>query len=114
MAWQTLRAIVEELDVAEYVDMFSEKFPRFSEAWEGLKWVLARTPALQGTARTVVNGREYRAYVLAGDLLANTPEIWVVFTFNDDSVTIVAVNAVERKVEADAPPSAPEVDSTDG
>ena len=105
MAWLTLRGIVEELDVAEYVDMFSEKFPRFGEAWEGLKWILSRTPELQGAARTVVGGRHYRAYVLASDLLAGTPEIWVTYTYNDDTVTIIAVNAIV--ISADAPADVP-------
>ena len=48
-------------------------------------------------------GREYRAYVLAGDPLAGTPDIWVAFTFNDDTVTIIGVNAVPAVLETDVP-----------
>lgn len=100
MSWQVLREVVEELDVSNYVDLFTEKFPRFEEAWEGLKWLLSRNPAPKGSARReAVSGGEYRSYVSASDPLAKTPEIWVVYTYTDDQVIILGVNAVEPRTE---------------
>lgn len=102
MTWQTLRGIVEELDVSEYVDLHSETFPRFSEAWEGLKWLLARNPELKGSAlRRTEAGQLFRAYVLAGDPLGGTPDIWVVYTYNESEVVVVSVAAKLAVVESD-------------
>ena len=105
MAWQILRGIVEELDVSEHVDLYSERFPRFNEAWEALKWLLSRNPEPKGSARKVnsdnPDGPRYRAYVLAGDWLAGTPDIWVVYAYNDAEVTIFGVQAQEASTEAD-------------
>jgi hypothetical protein len=103
LAWQTLRGIVEELDVSEYVDLFSEKFPRFDEAWEALKWLLSRNPEPKGSALKIMpdGASRYRAYVLAGDPLAGTPDIWVVYTSTDSEVNIMGVNAQEIRPEMD-------------
>lgn len=76
MAWETLRTIVEELDVSEQVDLYTEKYPRFDEAWEGLKWLLARTPDLKGAAVWAgdwVGEGSFRAYAAAGNPLATRP-----------------------------------------
>lgn len=51
MRWTTLRTVVEELDLAELVDVLSEKESRFAEAWDDIKWLLCRTPDLKGGAR---------------------------------------------------------------
>lgn len=101
MTWQSLRGIVEELDVSEYVDLHSENHPRFSEAWEALKWLLSRNPEPKGSAVRVQNGRAYRVYVLAGDALAGTPEIWVVYTYNAAEVVILGVHAQAASPEID-------------
>jgi hypothetical protein len=100
VAWQSLRTIVECLDVSEYVDLYTEQFPRFGEAWEGLKWLLSRTPALAGSLRRT-GEVEYRLYVLAGDRLAGTPDIWVTYTFTDDQVSILALFAKAQAVGLD-------------
>ena len=102
MAWQTLREIVEELDVSVCVDLYTETFPRFDEAWEGLKWILSRSPEPKGSAvKATPEGEKYRAYVLAGDLLAGTPDIWVVYRFTDAQVIILGVQASIPKEEDD-------------
>ena len=88
VGWQTLREIVEELDVSEYVDLYSDH-PRFGEAWDALKWVLSRNPEPKGSALKLnAAGTPYRAYVLASDPLANTPDIWVVYTYSATQVII--------------------------
>jgi hypothetical protein len=96
VAWERLRTIVEELDVEEQVDLWSEKFERFDEAWEGLQWLLCRTPDLKEAMLWGDGTEGYRAYVAAGDPLANTPDIWVVYTFTEAEVVILGVQAVER------------------
>lgn len=102
MAWQTLRGIAEELDVAEHVDLYTEKFPRFAEAWEALKWLLSRNPEPKGSALKITpDGLRYRAYVLAGDPLAGTPNIWVLYKHDEMSVAILGIQAWEIAEEVD-------------
>jgi len=94
VAWQVLRSVIEDLDVSVYVDMFADRYPRFNEAWEGLKWLLSRSPTVKGSVSQIGASGEYRSYVLAGDLLAETPEIWVVYTYNENEVRILGLNAI--------------------
>ncbi len=101
MAWQALRQIVEALDVSEYVDLYTEKHPRFAEAWDALKWLLARNPEPKGSWLKSGATRRYRAYVLASDQFAGTPELWVTYTYTDNEVVILAVQANEPPDEKD-------------
>jgi len=112
MSWELLREVVEALDVSEYVDLYTEQFPRFAEAWDGLKWLLSRTPELKNSA--VYKGDDgdtaYRAYALASDPLAGTPEIWVVYTFSDTQVIVIGLQARPAPAEdADGEPIEPVV-----
>jgi hypothetical protein len=103
MAWQLLRSVVEELDVSEYVDLYTEKYPRFDEMWEGIKWILARNPLLQGSAWRENGSREYRVYVFAGDPLIRLPEVWVAYRYDEAEVAILGINAVPIWTEDEAP-----------
>jgi len=90
VTWKTLRTVVHELDVSALVDNLKELYPRFEEVWDGIEWILARTPDLKGSARR--EGLDnIRTYVFAGDELAATPDVWVVYKFDDNEVTILGV-----------------------
>lgn len=109
MSWELLREVVEELDVSEYVDLYTEQFPRFAEAWDGLKWLLSRTPDLKNAATFVADGNttSYRAYCFEADILAGTPEIWVIYTFTNIQVLILGIQARAIVANGDAGPAAP-------
>lgn len=96
MTWKALRSVVEELDVEVTVDLLAAKHARFSEAWEGIKWLLARTPDLKGAVHRKNAALNYRAFVFAGDPFAETPNIWVVYHFTDNEVFILGVNVSDR------------------
>lgn len=96
MAWEILRTVVEEHTAAQTVDRLTQAYPRFEEAWEGLKWLLARNPVLKGSVRKMVGTEEYRLYVLAGDAVAKTPDLWVVYTHTDAQITVLDVEAREQ------------------
>lgn len=98
--WVRYRTIVEEPDVGKAVDRFKSKYPRFGEAFEALKWVLARKGNDIATS-SEAGGVVYRLYRQAGDPLANTPDIIVLFTCDDNEVMIVAVNAEKSPSEED-------------
>lgn len=89
-----MRTIVEESAAQEAADSFVEQFSRFDEAWEGLKWLLARNPDI-GIKQTDANNQPtgYRLYAQAHDELAGTPEIWVVYSVSDNEVIIYEINA---------------------
>lgn len=108
--WQRLRTIVEETAASQAADSFSDKFTRFDEAWEGLKWLLSRNPEIGYRQTTSKNGHStgFRLHIQASDEFAKTPEIWVVYTFDDNEVTIYEINAVIRPPESDDPEDPPE------
>jgi hypothetical protein len=96
--WQRLRTIVLEPAAQEAADSFCEEFPRFEEAWDALQWLLARHPRQVGS-RKAVNGREYWACVRAPDEIAGTPQIAVVYSFDNDEVVIYDVKATQIQPE---------------
>ncbi len=99
--WFYARQIVEEQEVRDAVDQFRAQFQRFEEAFEALKWLLARKCVdVKGLSRTVY-GVKYILYRQASDPLARTPEIIVLFTYNDNEVVIIGINAKEAEVEID-------------
>ena len=107
MVWQaSFRSLVEELDVSNLVDVLSDKYSRFSDAWEGLKWLLSRNPTPKGSVRRTVGDREYRVYVLGGDEIAGTPDLWVVYTHTDTEVTILGVTTADPVKDEEPSPSA--------
>jgi hypothetical protein len=96
VTWEVLRTVVEELDVADQVDLLSEKHARFSQAWDGIKWILARTPDLPGAFRKLGATQNYRLISFAGSDLADTPDIWVVYRFTENEVTLLGVMTSPR------------------
>lgn len=73
-------------DTAQIVDDATAKHHRFDEAWMGLEWLIARKPDVG--IRAVVGGVDWWLYVEQSDPVAKTPEIWVVYTADDDRVDI--------------------------
>jgi hypothetical protein len=91
--WFTARTIVEEVAVELAVDRFSKKFPRFSDAFEALKWLLARkVETLQAAMRTE-NNVTYYLYRQAPDALAETPAVSVVYTYDQNQVVLLDLRA---------------------
>lgn len=76
----------------EAVDDATPKFARFDQVFMGLEWLLARSPSRGLRGR--INGEPVRIYVQGGDTTAATPEIWVVYTYNDDEVVIKALRVL--------------------
>lgn len=97
MSWQNFLELVESRAAEEAVNSFCDQFDRFEEAWEGLKWLLARNPDV-GLHR-VVDGDTYRLYVARGDAMAGTPEIWVLFEATAEQVIIHRVIAIAPETE---------------
>lgn len=90
-----MRSVVHSHAVTEWMDSHPSNEHRVDEAVEGLEWVLARNPWI---GKKLVAG-ENRVYVQAADPYAGTPEIWVVYSFDDNEVTLLKMLAVQVSFE---------------
>lgn len=77
----------------EAVDSATKDIPRFEDVFMGLEWLLARSPGRGLRGR--INGRTVWVYVQGGDRTAGTPELWVVYTYDDDCVEINALRVLQ-------------------
>jgi len=91
--WQYLRTVVEERAAEEAANSFDEKFPRFEEAYEALKWILVREPD-RGMYKP---DSPFRLYVQAGDPLAETPSLWEVYSVTEHEITFHGIHATEAQ-----------------
>ena len=95
--WFHARTVIESADAQAAVDGYGGQFDRFEDAFEALKWLLAHKCDGLPSLRRGVGGIDYILYKQAGDIIAGTPNITVVYTFDDDEVTILHVRAEERE-----------------
>jgi hypothetical protein len=84
--FRTYRDVVLDGETASVVDQATLEHHRFDEAWRGLEWLLARTPEVGSKA--TINDVSWWLYVEQSDVVAGTPEIWVVYTADDNQVRI--------------------------
>ena len=81
-----MRTVREELEVSEKIDAEIAIYPRLDDAWEALKWWLARKPQ---------NGQlldDYHwLYKQQGSRDLNVPALVVIYTFNASQVDILAL-----------------------
>lgn len=96
MAWQRYRTIVEDRDVTALIEREMPSRPRLDQAWEALQWLLARKADEMGISR-VVGSTEFRLYKQAGDPVADTPDITVLFSVNDAEVVVHGVKIEDRQ-----------------
>ena len=89
------------MDVAASVDLHSETYSRFAEFWDGIKWLLSRTPDLEYSYRRSDAKTGFRLHVFAGDVLADTPNVAVTYHFTDDEVTILGIMVLPRAPATD-------------
>lgn len=95
--WGDFKTVVSAAAVTELVDQQVQSFPRLSEAWEALEWLLARSASTIGRAPN--NGDpDLRLYVQADDPLADVPAIWVIYRVGTE-VEILAAKIVPPKDE---------------
>ncbi len=95
MPWLKLRTVCFTPDAKDEYKTASEAFPRFGEVWDGIVWLLARNPRPVESLTTTLNGVEYILYGTKGDPQAGTPEMWLVYTCDDDEVIMYGINVME-------------------
>lgn len=75
------RDVFEQDDVSRTIDASIQKYSRLGDAWEGLKWLLARKPDV---GMPIGDG----LYLHKQGAWPNTPNITVLYSYNDERVTI--------------------------
>jgi hypothetical protein len=96
--WGGFRTVVPENEVQQIVDAEMETFPRLTEAWDALIWLLARSATTMGRAYSV-HDQDLRLYVQDDDALANVPSIAIVYRVAEE-INILAVR-IEAPVADD-------------
>jgi hypothetical protein len=80
-----LRQIIEDDNVSESIDRGCRVTQRLRDAWEGLKWLLARTPEV---GKTLGLGDEIRIHKQSGSIIPMLPDITVLYEYDDQTVEI--------------------------
>lgn len=97
--WTLARTVVEEHAVSTEIDRATKHFERVEEAWEAAKWLLARKCDSLSSLSKSADDTMYTLYRIAGDSLAGTPDITVLYTFDDDEVCVLGVR-IEKADDA--------------
>jgi len=87
------RTVREEKSVERTVNDLSHRFLRFKDAYDALVWLLARSCDKLPKQVRRIEGVDYYLYVQARNPLAHSPRIRVLFTYTDDFLDILAVDA---------------------
>ncbi len=95
MHWSLGRDVREDPEVTEGINEAQKKWPRFDDAWAGLTWLLARQAPELGVWQ-MRGDTMYRLYKQAGNKLADTPDITVVYSFDDQMVYVHDMKAEPR------------------
>ena len=81
-----LRTVIEDGSVSDKIDAEIAIYVRLEDAFDALKWWLARRPD-SGEAQ----GEQHWLYKQKGDPKANIPALAVLYTFDDDEAVILSV-----------------------
>ena len=88
-----LRTVVEESWVKSEVNCVADKFERAKEAFEAIKWAIARDPE-NGIP---LNGGGIFAWFTQGARSIDLPTVVVVYTVTGNEITIKAVRFAEAQ-----------------
>ncbi len=87
MKWSVYRDVALDQQAQDFVDGVSAEAKRFEDQWRGVEWLLARTPE-NGTPRFPNDATKYLIYVFPGNPWAETRDLWVLYSYDDDRVVI--------------------------
>lgn len=87
MPWLNARDVALDSKAEEFVDQMEAKNPRFEDHWRGAEWLLARSPEI-GLPRDQHEPMKYLVHVIPGNPLAKTLELWILYSYNVDKVTV--------------------------
>lgn len=99
-AWPTYRTVILDKAAQDFIDANAINGSSFEAQWDGIAWLLCRKPTV-GTARDPDEPNSYLLLVVAPDELAQTCEVWVLYSHDDGTVTIHGVEIVQENKDAE-------------
>jgi hypothetical protein len=100
MPWLKILKIEFGADVEAEIEAAKKQFHRFDDGMKGLVWLLERNARPAGSFPTSAIQSEFM-YGFNGDRDLGIPDMWVVYKFDDDAMTILAINAMESSAPAE-------------
>ena len=88
LARSLFRTVVLDRAVQAFVDKQCKDLQRFEERWMAVEWLLDRSPE-SGTPR-IVDNPDIWVYVFCEIEMAGIDELWVLYSFDYNEVTIHA------------------------
>jgi len=88
--WPTYRTVILDQSVQEFVDEQVQVANRFEDQWNGIEWLLARSPHI-GLPRDRNNPTTNVLYVVAANETAGTNEVWLLYSYTDSEVAIQGI-----------------------
>lgn len=99
--WVRFRTVVYDGIAQTTLDRQIALGDRTNEQMDGLEWLLSRTPEI-GTPRQREKLNEHLLFVSRGDTVARTHDVWLLYSYDDQQVTIHGLKFVKAQVNRDA------------
>lgn len=87
MQWLNARTVVLDPEAEKFVVRAEAAHPRFEAQWRGVEWLLARSPEI-GRPRDPHEPMKYLVHVVPENSLATTHELWILYSYDIDEVTV--------------------------
>jgi len=92
--WLSSRTIIESEEASTSLLRLGKEFERFDDQWIGFSWFLCRSP--EKSRHKELNGLEYRLMHRAGDSKFSLVGIAAVYTYDENCVSLIDVQAWEE------------------
>ncbi len=90
-SWLTYRSVVLEDRAQSFIDEHATPGDRIESQWNGVVWLISRKPEV-GRPRNMQSSTKYLVFVVAESEIANTQELWVLYSYDDREVVVHAVS----------------------
>ncbi len=91
MPWGlTLRTVVLDEKALEFHEQAMDRNCRFDDQWAAVEWLLSKAPE-NGQFRDEDYPHRNLIYVVPADELAGTKELWVLYSYDSQQVTVHAI-----------------------
>jgi hypothetical protein len=90
-SWPTYRTVVYDERAQGFIDANTVPGERFEDQWRGAEWLICRAPE-KGLPRDKQVPTKFVVLVIAGSAEAGTKELWLLYSFEDNEVTVHAVS----------------------
>lgn len=97
--WSTHRAIAYDAAAQTVVDGFTDPHDRFHDQLMGIEWLISRTPGI-GVPATKEDRTKNVLAVFRGDELAKTTDVWFLYSYDDDTVSVHGVKVTGNLVQS--------------